>query len=172
MRPCLPLVLVLTLALTPPLAAEVPQFRLKLANQRVEQSQWSPMEDKVLLKLIPEQRIAIYGNPEELLIISESPFLPRQARYSVKAWKNGKVKIVWYHDPEKTSALPEPMPRRWKDDKFDQKVIEMELPFTLKDREKKMVWFQDRLEISIPHRQGKGDLDQWRRHKRGFTGDR
>lgn len=153
----------------PPVVAEVPQFRLKLANQRVEQSQWTPMEDKVLLKLIPEQRVAIYGNPDDILIICETPFPPKTARYDIRAKKSGNVTITWFHDPEKISDIPEPMPKRWNKEKFDQKVINMELPFTLKGREMKAVWFQDRLEITIPYRRGKGDMDQWRKHKRGFV---
>lgn len=162
------LVTVVLLAHTLPCLAEVPQFQLKLANQRVEQSQWTPMQDKVLLKLIPEQRVAIYGNPDDILIICEPPLPPRAARYDVTANRDGKVKVVWFHDPEKISDIPEPMPKRWNRDKFDQKVINMELPFKLKGGDKKVVWFQDRLEITIPYRRGKGDMDQWRRHKKGF----
>jgi len=146
-----------------PAAAEVPKFEAKFFD-RVEASRYSAFADKALLKVIPEKRVAIYGNPDGVLIVSEPPMPPAKMRYHVEATREGKVTLHYYLDPDKRTERPEPFRDRKREVSYDKQVVTVELPFKLKHREKTVVWVNDRLETWIPF-SGQNDLK--RSFKRG-----
>ncbi len=150
-------------ALAPSARAAVPKFETKFFD-RIEASRYSAFADKALLKVIPEKRVAIYGNPDGVLVVSEPPMNPSKMWYLVDATRDGKVTIHYYLDPDKRTERPEPFRDRKRESNYDKQIVTVELPFKLKHREKTVVWVNDRLETWIPF-SGQNDLK--RSFKRG-----
>lgn len=147
-----------------PAAAEVPKFDLKFYD-RVGAAQYSTFQDKVLLSLIPEKRVAIYGNLDGILVVSEPPTPPDKTRYAVEATRNGVVQIHYYLDPDMRGDRPQPFKDRKREAQYDKRTVKVELPFTLKHREKSVVWLNGRLEVWLPT-SGSNDLKKaYRRGK-------
>lgn len=154
----------LALAWAAPAEAEVPKFELKFFD-RVEAAKFSSFQDKVLLSLIPEKRVAIYGNLEGILVVSEPPMPPSKMRYAVDATRDGNVQIHYYVDPDLRSDRPLPFKDKKREAQYDKQTVKVELPFTLKHREKTVVWVNDRLEVWLPT-SGSNDLKKaYRRGK-------
>jgi hypothetical protein len=137
------------------LEASVPEFNLKFGTSVVKSSSYLPFQGKILIKMVQEKRIVIYGDEAELLIISETPFMEDETRYRVNVTKNGEVEINYYLDENLNSEIPLPLKKRMKEEDYDKKTINLELPFILKNRDKKIVYVNHRLEISVPYRGSK-----------------
>ena len=135
--------------------AKVPEFKLKFPTSPVKRSIYTPFQGKILIKLIPEKHIAIYGDESEILIISDTPFMEFETRYRVDVTKDGHVDINYFRDLDMDSDIPLPFTRKMKEEDYDKKTIKLELPFILKNRDKKVVYVNHRLEITIPYRGSK-----------------
>jgi hypothetical protein len=160
-------VFTLAFALVASASAKVPEFNLQFGN-RIKQSGYTPFENKILLKVIPEKRIAIYGNREDVLIISETPFPENQSRYLVEVNKNGKINIIWFHDPSMLGNIPLQMPKNVVRSRYDHAIINLELPFKIKQDGRKFVYCNHRLEITLAYKGDKSWIEELRRSKRGF----